>query len=727
MNLMSVLNRKIIRDLLRNKHQFLAIFLTIIFGNLCFVSFATSAESLKATYNKVFEEYNFEDFEVWTKPAPISIIREISNLDNIKCAEWRIDIDAGFYLNKSHIINGLVIGLNSSREPEINKLKILSGSYFNHLNSCLIEHHIADAYNLRVGDNITLIINGKKLNLTISGIVFSPEFIILMSSSFQVSVGYSYGVAYIPVELIWNILGNQHIMNKILIKVKDKNKIDETIEKVKKILGDLFIRAIKGKDLPSYSGLKADIDGFYLIAFVFSWIVLFIVGAQIYVTLSRIVTMQRQVIGTLRAIGFERREIIMHYLKYSLVIAIPAILLGLIFSPLLAKELVDFYTSNLGIPFYFIINRIEYYVIAIIQSIIICVLSSTIACYKIVRIKASEAMKPYLALMMTKCRKSIIERIISAVAPISSLTKMILRNLTRNRIRTFSTIIGIAFCTMLLFSSIAVLTSMMKSIDTQYEDYDLWDIKASFYDFKEIKELEVIRNWDGVKRIEFFASIPVRIINGSKMCQLLAINKSSKLKRLNLIEGSFEDGIVISSDISDTLGLKCGDRIIINLLGENKSVRVSGVDKEPLILGTIFIPMDVFYNLTGLNNLVNGVFISTNDEKISDIKRKLYELEGISNVLVRKEIQSEWGKVINSLSGIIYGMIFISILISGLLIFVVVIINVLDRVYEILTLRVIGYTSSEINKWLIIENILMIQVSSEQFFLESLVVNHVSP
>lgn len=707
-----MLRRKMLRDIMKYKSQFIAIFVTIVLGMASFISFFTAAESLNKSYTLVYEKLKYEDFEVVFNFAPESVIRNVSRISNIKAVEGRLEAETGIYINERLQIGGLAIGINSTARPRVNDLEIIDGSYFQSNESeCLLEHHFASAYGYKAGDNITLIINGEKVNFVIRGIVMSPEYIIIFGGGFEISVGYTFGVVFVPLRFLQQKLEMPHTITKIVATVKDKTKLDDTISEVKSALKDYpVIQISKREDLPAYSGLKADIDGFYLIAYVFSAILFFITIIEIYIILTRIIFTQRRIIGALKAIGVPKKKIIMHYLMYSLTIWLIGIIAGCILAIPLSEEILTFYISTLRIPYKVIVFKPSVFVMAILMSLLSCFIASIFPTLNVARTTPMEALRPYLVSMMVKGRTTLFEKIINKFCDLSISSRISLRNLFRNRIRSYSMIICITFCVMVLFSSVALLSSFQMPIEQQYTNYELWDLRANFFIMKNISDLNEIESWDGVISVEYFISSYAVLTVGSKnvTCQLIAYQENITLHRFNIISGKLLQGgkIILTYDLAEELNIEIGTNITLEINGIKENISVVGIDKEPLLMKTCFITLKTAYRILSVDDMANGMLLDVSKDKVSEIRRKIYNVKGIKSVDVRADIYYEWERAIQSLSVMIYAMIFIGILISAALVFTMVTVDIMDRNYEIATLRVLGFKLRRLMKIITLEILL---------------------
>lgn len=255
----SVLTKKLLRDIKARKIQFSAIILTLLIGVAFYSSLNISMDCLTTSYDYAYDFLNYADFTVYLHSAPISVLHELKNIDNVENVEGRLSIGIGIHINETRQIAGLAIGINSTHRPTVNNVKIETGRYFypNETNVCLLERHFANAYGYSPSNNVTLIIQGVKQNFTVVGVVASPEFLIVLSESLELSSGYTYGVVFLPIDTLQKLLAFPSTINEIVATVKDKSKINETIASFRTILSSYgIIRIVKGTDQPGYKALK---------------------------------------------------------------------------------------------------------------------------------------------------------------------------------------------------------------------------------------------------------------------------------------------------------------------------------------------------------------------------------------------------------------------------------------------------------------------------------------
>ena len=187
--------------------------------------------------------------------------------------------------------------------------------------------------------------------------------------------------------------------------------------------------------------------------------------------------------------GYSKRKVIFHYLTLALLIGVIGSIVGSIFSTIFSKVITQYYTEMLGIPFSLISINFHAIVEAVLAGSIFCILGGVIPCFKVASLKPSEAMLPYVSSLIVKGRIPLLEKMLSRTRFLSVCTKISIRNLFRNCVRTFSTVIGISLSLMLVLSMLGMMDSFYTIVDRQYNEHERWDLRVQFSTMQNINQL----------------------------------------------------------------------------------------------------------------------------------------------------------------------------------------------------------------------------------------------
>lgn len=191
-------------------------------------------------------------------------------------------------------------------------------------------------------------------------------------------------------------------------------------------------------------------------------------------TLSRMIDNQRMQMGTLQALGFSAHQIKMHYLSYAIApSAVGAVLGTLIGHSTLPYLLWDTLIAQNEMPY-----RLTPPISAFAWGMTL--LSVVMSIFILLHSYKSAAKECTASLLRAKPPKNgkriLLERITWLWSRFSFNTKMVVRNLMRNKLRTIMMLVGLLCCTMLIITSLGLqdsVTSLSVKYYTKSLDYDV--------------------------------------------------------------------------------------------------------------------------------------------------------------------------------------------------------------------------------------------------------------
>ena len=177
---MTALDKKLWRELWQMRTQALAIALVIVGGVAIFIMSLSTLDSLYTTRQVYYTTHHFADVFSTLKRAPLSVLTRIEAITGVDKVEGRViayvNIDvAGF----ADPISGHLLSLPATGVSKLNQLYLRTGSLPDpgRNDQVLVSDEFAAAHQLRPGDQIKAIINGRSTSLQITGLVLSPEYI----------------------------------------------------------------------------------------------------------------------------------------------------------------------------------------------------------------------------------------------------------------------------------------------------------------------------------------------------------------------------------------------------------------------------------------------------------------------------------------------------------------------------------------------------------------------
>jgi putative ABC transport system permease protein len=206
--------------------QALAITIVIASGIATFVMSVSTLDALQRTRTQVYTDYRFADIFTSLKRAPQQVVKRIeaipgvSEVESRVVAEVRMEVD-----NFPDPVIGRLVSIPDHGDPKMNALFMRQGHKPKaDKQEVLLSEPFANAHQLKPGDAITAIINGRRQKLRVSGIALSPEYIYSLATGAMFPDDQRYGI-------LWMNHQCSHCKKRHLNKVTD-NLLEESTTQI---------------------------------------------------------------------------------------------------------------------------------------------------------------------------------------------------------------------------------------------------------------------------------------------------------------------------------------------------------------------------------------------------------------------------------------------------------------------------------------------------------------
>lgn len=452
----------------------------------------------------------------------------------------------------------------------------------------------------------------------------------------------------------------------------------------------------------------------------------FLVAALISLTtMTRMVEEQRTQIGTLKALGYSKFDIVKKYLNYALVATIVGGILGvLIGEKLLPYVIIDAYYKTVynNIPYILIPYRWGIGLLAILIAVA-CTGGATLAsCYKELMAQPATLMRPAAPQIG---KRTWIEKIPFLWKHLNFSWKSSLRNLFRYKKRFFMTVFGIGGCMGLLMVGYGLRDSISSISTHQYGELQLFDCAVYVSDdMSEDDREELYEHLKTHKDIESYTDVSMMSVTTQYeeeevdaylyVIDDLEVSKEFFVYQDRVSKERYElteEGIIISEKTADMLGADVGDTILLTEEGMNEhKVKITAIC-ENYVNHYVYITQSLYEEIYEEKPFKNNVLIKADETlELSDVEKIGEQILTYDNILNVQYTES----LVESLDGMLVAldqvMIFI-ILFAGLLSFIVLYnlnnINITERRRELATLKVLGFYNGEVAMYVYRENILL--------------------
>ena len=709
--------RKLLRDLAASKGLFLAVAVVIFLGVAFFGASFLGYRNLKSSYDYSYETLNFADFTVKVVEAPADTVNELESISGVDKIIGRVNIDIPMLLpgEESKYVLARVISLPHDSLPGVNDVKIEQGSYFEEgeTNSLLLEKGFAEHHNVNVGDTIYPTIENQEFSFNVAGIVTSPEYIWAAKSRQEILVSPEiFGVVFVPQNIVSELSGKTTV-NEFCFLVDEGADSAAIISEAKEILGPYGIMDVVPRDeQPSNAALKLDLQEFAEMAEVFPLLFLIVGALATYILLTRMVHNQRSQIGLMRAMGYSRRQILVHYLSFALITGVIGATTGMLAGYFLSTAVTKLYVGLLGLPYTITkMGWIEWLAIeeGLFLGILPCVIAGIIPAYRASRIPPAEAMRPPAP---TTGRRLLLERLFPILTRLSFLWKIPLRNIFRNRRRSIYTIIGVAFGISLILVSAAFLDSIDSLMIWQFDRIQRYDLQINFAQFQSADLIDEVRGWDHVEQVEPVLQVSTSLEHGDETYSTLTtgLSPDSQLYRLYSPAGDAAsidgNGILLSEGLQETLDIDTGDMISVRSPSSVQQFEAVGFVKQPM--GSFgYMSLEKARELAGGQPVISSLMVDIEPGYSNEIEAEAYEIPGTASVEVTTDTHQQIDDLMRLIRGLMWVMLGFGAALALAIVFTTITIGIMERLRETATMRTMGERKGRIAAMITIENLLL--------------------
>ena len=360
--------KRLPRDLRSEFGKYLVIFLLLAATIGLISGFLVADGSMMAAYNDSFEKYNIEDghFELKNK---------MNKAQRKDLEEFGISLFDLFYTERV-LTNDSTMRFYAMRD-QVNLACLMEGDFPRKRGEIAIDRMYADNNKLSVGDTIST----KSRTWTITGLVALSDYSALfqdngdsMFDSIKFGVGLVTGEeldSFGSKSMVWCYAWKYAHFPKT--EAEEKEVSDDLMEKIN---GEVALSAF----VPRYQNQAIrftgeDMGSDRAMMLVLLYIIIGIMAFVFAITISNTIVKEANVIGTLRASGFTRWELVRHYMTMPLIVTLMGALVGNILGYTYFKEFcAGLYYGSYSLPTYVTIWNGEAFMLTTVVPVIMMVL-----------------------------------------------------------------------------------------------------------------------------------------------------------------------------------------------------------------------------------------------------------------------------------------------------------------------------------------------------------------
>lgn len=452
----------------------------------------------------------------------------------------------------------------------------------------------------------------------------------------------------------------------------------------------------------------------------YSMALLFVfVGLMVcFTSITRSINESQTIAGVQKALGFRSREILAHYMAYSLLAAAIGVLVGYALGFFGIESVVNDAYAKL-----YVIGAItnvyvvpEALVIAVVELALIA-LATWLPCRKLLRRPAVELLKGE---NYAGGRTRFYEKW-RVWQRMSLYTQTTVNNLMNDGARIIATLVGITGCTALIVMSLSLRSSILSTPVRHFER--IWIYDASLVSDTAVpgghQALEQVLDESGadytsVRREAVYIRDETGTLNKA---DLIVPEDAEDLRAFIHLDdyrtgrplSLTDDGVIVSYTYAKHYGLKAGDTLhLLDTAGRSHDCVVSGISQHYLSSMQVVMTPSCYQHLMGWAAQSNTLYLRYGAADRNAVAQKLQTTEGYFSLTVES---AKWIAKFQEFSGSVMLVVYIGLSLSVTMALLVLlnlnIVCVNEKTNELVVMRINGFSIRAVKAYLYRDNIVL--------------------
>lgn len=702
---MRALDRKLLRDAWHYRGQLGAIVAVVACGIALFVTLRSMHGYLGGSRDAFYERYRFADVFVPLKRAPVTVARPAAGLPGVAAVAPRIVKEATIDVpGLGEPAVGRLVSIPVPREPSLNDPHLLNGRWPlpEEPDGILASAAFARANRLRPGDSLGAVLHGRWRWLRITGTAISPEYVYEIGSGSVFPDNRRFGVLWMGHDALAGAFDLGGAFNDLSVRTRPGARVGDVIAALDSLLKPYGGFGAYGReDQLSHLFLDGEIEETQVTSIILPAIFLGVTAFLLHIVLSRLVGTQREQVATLKAYGYPRGDIALHYLGLSLIPVVIGSVVGSALGLWLAGRLAVVYSRFFQFPSVAFQPDWGVVGIAVAVGLGAGILGALSAVARSAALPPAEAMRPEAP---PRFRGGILERI-RAFGRLSPPAQIIARNLERRPVKASLSVLGLALAGGLVMTVMGMFDAIDLMKVVQFHQVMREDVTVTFETPRPDAAVLEVARLPGVLVAEPFRAVPVTLRAGARESRtaVLGLPPRPELRRIVGSGGRGLEppshGLLLSSVLAATLGVQPGDPVDMEVLEGTRPRRivpVAGVTDE--LVGTAaYMEVAALARLAGGGEGVSGAFLAVDGRRAAALYAALKRMPAVSSVAVREvQLRGFEQTIAESFSISLVTMLGFAVVIAFGIVYNSARVALSERGRELASLRVLGFTRGEV-------------------------------
>lgn len=694
-----MLFKKLLRTAALYKAQFISMLIMITLGVGVFLGFNMEWRTIEVDTAQFFSDTNYADYRLYSQNGfTREELEAVAATDGVDAATryLSVNLDVEGATNKA-------LAVDVSEDYNVSTFLLMQGQAYDPDGEGIwLSDKYAAANGISVGDTLSLSYQNLTISGEVVGLIKAGEHMICVADSNQLMPDYSsFGYAYLSPAKLKAAVGEglPDAMKELaldraftqinLISKLDKKQLEEAVSKA---LGKT-IMVVSKDDHVVYKEAMGEATEGKAMGSVLPVLFLAIAILTMVTTMHRVAAKEKTQIGTLKALGFKNRRILLHYTAYGLFIG----LVGSAFDCGLGYWLCKLVMSEDGMMgTYFDMPDWSAAVPAFCYPVLagtvgLLTLISFLSVRRQLRGTAADALRPYTP---KKMKKSLLERT-RLFERTRFGTKWNLRDLSRHKSRLAMTLVGIIGCMVLLVGGLGMRDTMAGFLDLLNNEISTYTTKVNLNEVADPAQAKALAaeldgDWESFSGISLDGDTVTLDVIHNDHGLFNVIDEDNRRIALS------DEGVYLCLRLADRA--KIGDSITFSPYGSDQSYTAKVLGYNRSIMTESITMTDGLADRLGIRYTPTAIYTNRSASEI-----------GKSDLITGRQDQAQLMESFNSFVQIMDAMVII-LVIAAVILGIVVLYNLgimsyVERYRELATLKVLGFRDKAIGRLLISQNV----------------------
>ena len=567
------LNKRLPRELKGDIGKYIVIFIFLVATIGVVSGFLVAGTSMKTAFDESFDKNNIEDG---------NFVLESKMTDDLKTKLEDEDLTLYDNFYKEETYKSSTYRIYKMRNY-VDKIELFDGEFPKTDNEIALDRLFSENNDIKIGDKVTL--DGKKYK--VSGYVAFSDYTSLFKSNTDMMFdAQNFTVATVTDNAFDKISDKNlnycysYTFNDASYSEQEKHDkntdVKELIAKnaeLKNFIAEPDNQAIH------FSGDDIGSDTSMMITLLY--IVIAIMAFVFAVTTSNTIEKESAVIGTLRASGYTRGELLRHYLVLPVIVTLIGAVLGNILGYSVFKNVIaDIYYGSYSLgPYVTLWNAYAFFITTVVPCIIMVLVNIFILSKKL-------SLSPLKFLRHDLSKKE--KKKVVKLPDFKFMTKFRLRVIFQNKSGYIVMFIGILFSNFILMFSL-LLTPLVNNFKTEVIDNMICN-------YQYVLKVPVETDTKGAEKYAVTTlETDFENSDNSDEITVYGVDKDSDYVKACFVD---RNSVFVSEGVLEKFGLKVGDNLDLKTKYDDKTYRltISGTYKYPASLA-VFTDIENFRNI----------------------------------------------------------------------------------------------------------------------------------